>query len=149
MKMAHGFSLVELMVVIAIVALLAAVAVPSYQVYIARSKMAEVRSILNYSVSQAVELYSQNIVTTKNLGATGSYLRDVVIDPSNPSITLQMAQNSSIDAVFSNNPVDVSYYISINDGIGTLGACSISGANTSGSPSDWQTIKNTYFPDCT
>jgi len=41
-----GFSLIELMVVIAIVALLAAVAIPSYRDYTNRPKMSEVNSLI-------------------------------------------------------------------------------------------------------
>lgn len=45
-----GFSLIELMVVIAIVALLAAVAIPSYKDYTNRAKMTEINSMIGHQL---------------------------------------------------------------------------------------------------
>lgn len=41
MKQPHGFSLIELMIVVALVGILAAIALPAYQDYIVRGKMSE------------------------------------------------------------------------------------------------------------
>jgi prepilin-type N-terminal cleavage/methylation domain-containing protein len=52
-----GFSLIELMVIVAVVGILAAVAVPAYQGYIARSKTAEVPNNLS-AMYQGASTYS-------------------------------------------------------------------------------------------
>ena len=55
MKKQTGFTLIELMIVVAIVAILAAIALPAYNKYTARAKYTEVISAVN-GVKQQVEL---------------------------------------------------------------------------------------------
>lgn len=55
-----GFSLIELMIVVAIVAILAAVALPSYQRYLQRGARAEAKTILMESAGILERNYTAN-----------------------------------------------------------------------------------------
>jgi type IV pilus assembly protein PilE len=70
-KLASGFTLIELMIVVAIVAILAAIALPIYSDYLTRSKLSEAYNALSaYRVSQ--EQYFQDNRTYVNAGACGA-----------------------------------------------------------------------------
>ncbi|POR11789.1 type IV pilin protein [Diaphorobacter sp. LR2014-1] len=71
-KNIHGFTLIEIMIVVAIVAILSAIALPSYQESIRKSKRAEARAQL-MEVSQYMQrFYSQNDRYDKANDAAGT-----------------------------------------------------------------------------
>lgn len=70
-RCARGFTLIELMIVVAVVAILAAIAIPAYTAYVTRSKLTEAFSGLT-SMSLAAQQYFQDNRTYLANGGTGS-----------------------------------------------------------------------------
>ena len=68
----RGFTLIEVMIVVAIVAILAAVALPSYQEYVRRSKRAEAQAILMEAAQFMQRYYSANDRYTASTGGTSA-----------------------------------------------------------------------------
>ncbi len=75
----NGFTLIELMIVVAIIGILAAVAIPAYQDYTAKAQVSEGLTILGGLKTPTVEQMSQSITCAINAGSTtaGKYVASV------------------------------------------------------------------------
>lgn len=60
MKRQSGFTLLELMIVVVVIAILSAIALPSYSEYVIRSRLTEVYSALGSAQSSAEQFWSNN-----------------------------------------------------------------------------------------
>ncbi|EMT8814491.1 pilin, partial [Neisseria gonorrhoeae] len=93
-----GFTLIELMIVIAIVGILAAVALPAYQDYTARAQVSEAILLAEGQKSAVTEYYLNNGEWPKDNGNAGvaspadikgKYVKEVKVE--NGVVTAQMA----------------------------------------------------------
>ena len=70
-KAQQGFTLIELMIVIAIIGILAAIALPAYQDYTVRAKMSEPIAALSEAKTAYTEYYSANGYLPENQAKSG------------------------------------------------------------------------------
>jgi type IV pilus assembly protein PilA len=70
-SMQKGFTLIELMIVVAIIAILAAIAIPAYQNYLIRSQVSEGMTVAGGAETAVAEFYSNTGVMPGNNASAG------------------------------------------------------------------------------
>lgn len=83
-RRARGFTLIELMITVAVIGILASIAVPSYTSYIRRAKIAEATGALGALRVRLEQYYQDN----RNYGSTIATCGGGMVMPTTPSFTI-------------------------------------------------------------
>ena len=99
-KLQKGFTLIELMIVIAIIGILAAVAIPAYSDYTARAQVSEAMSLTSGLKTPLVEYISDVGVVPGGvsvIGGTefGKYVNTITLSGTAPAVTVTATMNTT------------------------------------------------------
>ena len=125
MNAQKGFTLIELMIVIAIIGILAAIAIPAYQDYIARAQASEALNLASGLKTSVADIYGQTGACPANNAAaaataagmpldttiTGKYVAKVTAAAGAAgicTITAQFVNSTGVNAALKNNTIVLS-----------------------------------------
>ena len=101
MKKSRGFTLMEIMIVVAIVGILSAIAIPQYSKYVVKSKRTEATAMLMEIANKQVRYHADNNSYASKIGQLGYGADATVTAWANPTDTYSFSIDSSSTSSFS------------------------------------------------
>ena len=152
-----GFTLIELMIVVAIIGILAAIAIPAYQNYVTRAQVTEGLSLADGWKTSVAEFYAQNGTFPAGYTSTGSSTTIVAISATTgkyvSSVTVgtggqvQITYGLLANANIAGKTLDISPGLSTNNDV--IWICGKGTAPTTlgtAPPADASTVPVQYLP---
>jgi len=121
-----GFTLIELMIVVAIIAILAAIALPAYQDYIARSQVASGLADIRGGVTAFEEKINRGSTAFSTTASIG--LRDST--PRCSDITVDGQETGSITCTLNGNPKVLDKVVTLTRTTGGAYICTVPGLDS-------------------
>ena len=132
-KVQKGFTLIELMIVIAIVGILAAIALPAYQDYTVRARMSEPMAKLAESKATITEYYVANASLPTTLT-----LADVGLDGLEADIGTEIVELMTLDVTANGPAVSIFVHASVMPGEAASLAFQLSGTTRANGSIAWK-----------
>jgi type IV pilus assembly protein PilA len=117
-----GFTLIELMIVVAIIGILAAIAVPAYQDYTARAQASEAVTLLGALKTPIMEYYiiKGTVPTMAQIGSvttSGTYVASITADLTAPAAPIYLAtfETAGMSADLQSKVVNLTYDVANNE----------------------------------
>lgn len=119
-KIQQGFTLIELMIVVAIIGILAAIAIPAYQDYTIRSQVTEGLSLASAVKTSVAEVYADEGAWPANLAEAGitnspvgKYVTGIAVDNGTIVVTYGDQANNNING----DTLSLKPYLSANNDV--------------------------------
>ncbi|WP_313219705.1 pilin [Stenotrophomonas sp.] len=115
MKKQQGFTLIELMIVVAIIAILAAIAIPQYNDYTARAQMSEAYTLASGLKTPIAEAFAQddNAATScdvpQNAVVEGKYVASVAAGKADPCVITATMKSTGVNAKAKGKKVELTF----------------------------------------
>jgi len=114
MKNQNGFTLIEMMIVLTIIAILAAIAIPQYNDYTARSQLSEAVVLLSgFKTPVGEQFANDNSATSCALPAdavvAGKYVEEIRAAATTPCVITATMKATDVNALVKSATVEITY----------------------------------------